>query len=228
MTGFRDGRRRLGALSLVLVAALLLSAGCGKPAYTYVKNSNVKTYFKVPAEWTPTDTESDDYRFAQILFAAENRDSQAYMDFRHLRWSVEYNSPFDEKDQTDGPITYGLVTPVPTWAQGVISLDAMRNLIAPVTAAAQAQAAAKQQLPPAFEVLDDEVLTPEPGMRGVRVVYNAANDEVHLYTYDFTMMTNNDSTVVYILYLWCPTKYYRQNMVKINDVVTSFTVRNAS
>jgi hypothetical protein len=227
MAGFQHGRRRWGAVSIALVGVLLLGAGCGKPSYQYVANSNVKTYFKVPQEWTTTSAEADDYQFAQILFRAQNRDSQAFVDFKRVRWSVEYNSPFDPKANVDGPTAYGLVTPVPPFVQGVISLDAMRNLLAPVTQSAQVQAIASDQLPPGFEVLDDELLTPEAGMRGVRVVYNEAPDRIHLYTYDLTMMTNNDSTLVYILYVWCTTKCYRKNSVQINDVVTSFTVRNA-
>jgi hypothetical protein len=219
--------RSSSVLALVLVGALLLG-GCGKPAYNYVANSNVKTYFKVPSDWSTADTNVHDYEFAQILFDAQNEDSQAFVNFKRVRWSVEYDSPFDEQAGLDGPMAYGLVTPVPSFVQNGISLDAMRDLLAPVSQAAQAQAISSGQgLPPGFEVLDDELLTPQAGMRGVRVVYNRSDAMNVLRTYDLTVMTNNDSTLVYILIVWCSTRCYRQKAIQINDVVTSFTVRSA-
>src|SRR5215470_17482682 len=106
MTVLRHGRRRLGALCLVLVGVLLLSAGCGKPAYTYVKNTDVKTYFKVPSSWTPVDTSRSDTFFAIRLFGAEDQDSETVQVFKRVSWSVMY-------DSSDDPTGIRMATQVP-------------------------------------------------------------------------------------------------------------------
>jgi len=131
-----------------------------------------------------------------------------------------------------GPLIYGLVTPVPPTFQGDISLDWLRDMLAPVSEATRTRILASGgSLPPAFEILNDQLLTPEAGFRGVRVVYNRGvqvpGGQAFLATYDLTAMTNNDSSVLYLLLAVCSTQCYRKNAVKINDVVTSFTVRKS-
>lgn len=232
MTGFRHGRR-VSLLALVLVGALFVTA-CGKPAYTYVSNKDANTYFKVPSDWPASEeTEGLDYLFAQVIFQAQDRDSAAFDTFKKVRWAAEYDAPYDLKASVGGPLVYGLVTPVPPTFQGDISLDWLRDMLAPVSETTRNKIlAGGGSLPPAFEILDDEVLTPEAGFRGVRVVYNrliqsSATGQAFLATYDLTAMTNNDSSVVYALLAVCSAECYRMNAVKINDVVTSFTVRKS-
>jgi hypothetical protein len=235
MTGFRHGRSRRGALALVLVGVLLVGAGCGKPAYTYVTNQQAKTYFKVPSDWTPsTNTTTLDFYFAHAVFNAKNTASQAFDTFKKVRWVAEYEAPPDLRQQLDGPLVYGMVTPVTQGFQGGISLDGLRDILGdPVSQPARAGIiSGGQQLPTGFELLDDEVLTPGTGMRGVRVVYNLflQTDQFgsgYIATWDLTAMTNNDSSVLYALVVYCSTQCYRNNVVKINDVVTSFTVRSS-
>ena len=141
MTGFRHGRR-VSALALVLVGALLLGA-CGKPAYTYVTNKNANTYFKVPTEWPAVeDTNAWDYNFAQVVFHAPTKDSAAFETFKRVRWSVEY-------DSDTGPLIYSLVTPVPPDFQGDISLDWLRDMFAPVSLTARSKIIAAGQGIPA-------------------------------------------------------------------------------
>src|SRR5215831_4747927 len=95
MTGLRNGRRRLGALSLVLVGALLVAAGCGKPAYTYIANKDAKTYFKVPAGWERVDPQPIDFVFAEGVFGAQTEDSELVQEFKRASWSVLYTAPED-------------------------------------------------------------------------------------------------------------------------------------
>jgi len=235
MTVLRHGRRRLGALSLVLVGALLLSAGCGKPSYTYVKNTDVKTYFKVPSSWTSVDTSRSDTYFAARLFGAEDTDSEAVQVFKRVSWSVMYDSasePTGVRMATPvpafAPVAYALVTPMPPGLQDHLSFDLLRNLIEPVSDSARqyVEANSPGALAPAFELLDNEILTPQPGMHGIRVVYNQANESSYVHTYDLTALTNNDSSQLYVLLVFCTSSCYREHAVEINTVVTSFTVRS--
>ena len=233
MTGFRHGRRA-SLLALVLVGALFATA-CGKPAYTYVSNKDANTYFKVPSDWTQSkDTTGLDFTFAHAVFNVTDMHSQLFDTFQKVRWSVEYQSPPDINAQLDGPLAYGLVTPVLPSFQGNISLDWLRDMLGdPVSIGARTQAIASGQgLPRGFELLNDEVLTPSPGRHGVRVIYNlfVFVDQLgngFLATYDLTAITNDDSSLVYALLVGCTAECYRKNAVKINDVVTSFTVRSA-
>ena len=235
MTGFRDGRRRLYALSLALVGALLLSAGCGKPAYTYVKNSDTKTYFKVPSHWTQVDSAMPDLLFAHRLFGAQDADSETVQLFKRVSWSVMYDSaesPSGARMLTPvpafSPVAYALVTPMLADLRDNLSFDVLRNLLDPVSDSARTYVAqnSPQSLPPAFELLDNQILTPEPGMHGIRVVYNEANESRFVHTYDLTALTNNDSSLLYVLLVWCTSSCYREHAVEINTVVTSFTVRS--
>jgi hypothetical protein len=233
MTGFRHGRR-VSALALVLMGALLLGA-CGKPAYTYISNKDANTYFKVPSNWTQSDDTSGlDLTFAHAVFNVQSKDSQAFETFKRVRWAVEYKSPPDLKEQLDGPLAYGLVTPVLPTFQGDVSLDWLRDMLGdPVSLTSRTRLiSAGVALPQGFELLDDEVLTPSPGRHGVRVVYNlfVATDQFgsgFVATYDLTALTNDDSSLLYVLLVGCSSECYRKNAVKINDVVTSFTVRSA-
>jgi hypothetical protein len=233
MTGFRHGRR-VSLLALVVVGALFVSA-CGKPAYTYVANKDANTYFKVPSDWTKSDdTDGFDLTFARALFNVKDKDSQAFDTFKKVSWSVEYHSPPDFKAQLDGPLAYSVVAPVLPTFRGNISLDFLRDMLGdPVSLPARTSIiSANKEMPRGFELLDDEVLTPIPGRHGVRVVYNlfVYVDQLgngFVATYDLTALTNDDSSVLYALLLGCSVECYRKNAVKINDVVTSFTVRSA-
>ena len=46
-------RSRVAVLSIVAVSSVL--AGCGSPGYEYVRNTDARTAFKVPIEWTVFD-----------------------------------------------------------------------------------------------------------------------------------------------------------------------------
>jgi hypothetical protein len=217
------------------VGALLLSAGCGKPAYTYVKNTDVKTYFKVPASWTSVDTSRSDTYFAIRLFGAEDPDSETVQVFKRVSWSVMYDSAQDPSGvrmatpvPSLSPVAYALVTPMPPALQDHLSFDLLRNLIDPVSDSARqyVESSNPGSLPPAFELLDNQILTPTPGMHGIRVVYNEANESSFVHTYDLTALTNNDSSLLYVLLVWCTSTCYREHAVEINTVVTSFTVRS--
>ncbi|MDT5028583.1 MAG: hypothetical protein QOE61_5009, partial [Micromonosporaceae bacterium] len=54
-SGLSVGRRRLFTAILALLGAFAMAAGCGKPEFNYVANTDEKTYFKVPGEWTMID-----------------------------------------------------------------------------------------------------------------------------------------------------------------------------
>lgn len=184
-----------GAAVIALAAVTL---GCAAPEYTYVKNSDEKTYFKVPQDWRQTSTdELDGY------LSGSNPDSAAAAIRQQLWWSVAYDASsipsavhLISYDATDEPIVYARVAKLTEPERNAVSLDMLRNSVLPVTAAAR-EAAEDPRLSD-FELLSDDVLTPSDGTHGVRVVYDYAITGV-MHTFDLTALLNNTGDRLYLL-----------------------------
>jgi hypothetical protein len=227
-------------VALVGLIALFCAtlAGCGEPEFTYVKNSGAHTYFKVPHSW---------HQLAQSEmidpFSGSDQDSAQRAIENQLVWSVAYDAD-PEPDGThiitgtDEPFVYSSVRPLTQGAQGMVSLDLLRNLIIPVTAMSQKpsdtayQAAAQQGFNvESFELLRNDLLTPGSGIRGVRVVFNYKFPGLLpgaglLNTFDQTALINDDATKLYVLLIRCSARCYQKRAAELNTVATSFTVRS--
>src|SRR5260370_39035777 len=70
--------RGLAGLSALLVAVMVMVAGCGAPQFTYVADSSAYTYFKVPYGWHKIDNAS----LAKILNSGGSSGA----------WSAAYDS----------------------------------------------------------------------------------------------------------------------------------------
>jgi hypothetical protein len=225
-------RRRAGVAALAIAVLLPLLAGCGKPAFSYVADQDRKTYYKVPNGWTEVSTDVTDAAFAEHILRAPS-DLEVSKQYRKVMRSHMFEAgplpnPYSitTLTPTDDPVLYSLVAPVPTAMQQVMSLDLMRDLFFPVTdGARQAFAQAFDGLPD-FELLDDEILTPSVGLHGVRVVYNYRLESRVLHTFDLTVLTDDAAIIVYVRLVRCTSTCYRNRVVEINDIVTSFTVRS--
>lgn len=214
------------ALAVLLPAAL---AGCGSAKYTYVKNSDAQAYFKVPAEWRKIDQRTLD----QALGSADPASATARLNQR-LSWSVA----FDAHPSPSPAHLYGFGSDQPfVWARiqrltakqwDAISLDAMRNVLLPVTAEARQESAQGGSMLGSFELLRDESITPGHGLRGVRVTYNYALPPLAaLQTFDQTAYVS-DGGRLYLLLLRCSARCYLDRRGELDDIVKSFTVRNRS
>lgn len=234
-TGVRRSSRRIGAFAVVLMGGLLAMTGCGSSKFTYVANQDTKTYFKVPSAWTQVDPAPADAFFAARLFGAPSAESAKAVLFSRVSWSTMYDASKEPSGEdlftpypTTEPVAYALVVPMTTALQKELSFDLLRNLVDPVTADVRTYLAQNnpQALPGDFELLDDQTLTPSPGLHGIRVVYNQAMGLGYLHTFDLTALTNDDSSVLYAILVRCTASCYRERAVEINDIVTSFTVRS--
>jgi hypothetical protein len=224
---FRWGPRRVpsGAPWLALVASLLVLAGCGAPEFTYVTNSDDRTYLRVPSSWKPLDTKSilegigvdagDDPERAG--FWLEGYDAAAAPDVAHLLGT-----------HSEAPAVFVGVRTVPPALQGQISLDVMRDLWRPVSPGARQQAEQSQMSPfTGFQLVSDEVLTPGDGLRGVHSVYRYRILDGPPQVFDQIVYTNDDASKIYMFYLRCSAECYEQRQQEINGVVSSFTVRES-
>lgn len=222
------GAARAIPLALLLT---LVATGCGAPRYTYVKNSGQRTYFKIPSSWHKIN--NDD--LAKVILG--NPDSATAQVEKDLFWYVAYDadphpsithltSPFPNEK----PFVLAIVQPLTDTQQGAVSLDALRNLGAPVTDTARQQAAAQGQVDENFEWLKDQVLTPGKGLRGVREIYNESaadpTDPTALVTTDRVALAS-DKGYLYRLIIRCSAGCYRHDKDELNDIASSFTVRNS-
>ncbi|MBM2618261.1 hypothetical protein JIG36_22125 [Actinoplanes sp. LDG1-06] len=220
-------RRRTvaAALALILVAG---GAACGAPEFTYVKNSGQKTYFKVPHEWHETDTgDVDD------TLSGSNPDSATAQLRRDAWWSVAYDAsavPDATHLLTSGitaqPIVYARVADLSEPQQNAVSLDMLRNAFLPVTAEAREASAGAALGLTGFELVRDEVLTPEGGLHGVRIVYDYELASGVMHTFDQTALLNTDGSKLYLLIIRCSTSCYRDRSDELDTIATSFTVRS--
>jgi hypothetical protein len=215
------------AVAVVAVAALALTA-CGAPEYEYVKNSEHKAYFKVPSAWGQVDQDALDSFVLGEEGSAQQRIGQETV------WSVAYDAAeppaadhIFSLSQTDDPVVWAKVEELQPQQADMVSNDVLRNLVLPVTADQREAAAQSGSMMSDFELLHDEVLNPEKGLRGVRVVYNYGLPAGGLHTFDQTVLIDDAGTVLYLLLLRCSATCYVDRQDEIKDVVGSFTVRSS-
>ena len=217
------GRVRRAAVCWISALCLVVLAGCGAPEYTYVTNSADRTYLKIPQSWRPIDPQALDEAVgldpsmdeSQRGFWLEGYDADAAPSAAHL---LGPHSP--------APAVFVGVRDVPPASRGQISLDLMRDLFRPVSMSARQEDAADETSPfSGFGLLDDEVLTPGDGLRGVHSIYKYRIQGGPAQVFDQTVYVNDDASKIYMFYVRCSAECYEQRQQEIENVVSSFTVR---
>jgi hypothetical protein len=209
-----------GLLVAIIVSLLV---GCSAPEYTYVSSSKYNTVFRVPADWNRIPEEE----LEKTLFGDESATSQLVAE---NAWVAGFDA--SEKPDVDHlfgsnaeePNLYAVVRDLDPQTQGQLSLDGMRDLLLPVTEDARQRAEAAGLSPEGFELLQDEQIETEGGLRGVRVVYNYDLGE-SLQTFDQTVLVDQSTSRVYMLLVRCSATCYRDRSDELKGVVTSFTVK---
>ncbi len=205
-------------------AVFLTTTACGAPQYTYVKNSADRTYFKVPASWRVVDEKALEQMSSGGSTPSENNDS----------WAVAYDaaevpSPAHLVDKdTSEPIVYASVRHVPEAARAQVTLDTLRDLLLPVTPAARETAAAGSATFTDFNLVEETVLTSQPGLRGVHEVFQYRVQKGPLQTFDKTAYVNSDASKVYVMLLRCSSECYNARRAELESVTASFTVQEGS
>jgi hypothetical protein len=223
-------RRHRTLVTTLLAAALGVAplSACGAPAFHYPKSTEHQTYLKVPTSWA----QIDQALVEEITFG--DLDSPSSRALRDASWTVAYDAD-PEPDVThlvrgypsDAPNVHATALALDEETRGAISYDVLRDFRLPVTPAARQAATQDPQFTFSdFELLTEELLNPEPGLHGVRVVFNYRSPLGELQTYDQTALTNDAADVLYLLEVRCSAKCYQQRVEEIQDVVASFTVRS--
>jgi hypothetical protein len=211
--------RKPAVAGLVLTASVLL-AGCGAPSYTYVKNSADHLYVKIPASWHSID--EDDLDDAIGLDPAESAKSRGL--WLQAYDAAETPSPLHLfGSSSTEPAALLSVQQVPESNRGRLSLDGLRDLFFPVSPSAR-ESNQNPQLTD-FGLVTDDVLTPGDGLRGVHSVFRYSLGGGPPQMIDQTAYLNDDASKMYVLFVRCSTTCYKDRHGEIENVVSSFTIR---
>ncbi|NMI00791.1 hypothetical protein [Pseudonocardia acidicola] len=215
--------RRMFVLScpaLVLVVVLGL-AGCGALGFTYVTNSADHTYMKIPNSWRPIDPR----QLADTVGVDPAGGQQGL-------WMVAYDADATPSPthlfgvDATAPAVFVSVQDVPVAARGQLSLDRLRDMVYPVSPTGRQQSVLSSASTfTDFALLDDEVLTPGHGLRGVHSIFRYRINGGPLQVIDQTGYLNDDASRLYLAFARCSTECYQQRQKEIQTVMASFTVR---
>jgi hypothetical protein len=225
----RVGSRLLVAVatSAALVAGL---AGCGGADFTYVMGNDGQSYFKVPASWQKVDQKALDRK----IFG--DMDSATAQVRKQLSWTIAYDAYrtpsadhlLDPAGGSDQPFAFAMVLNLTKPERDKVSLDGLRNMMLPVAASPELRKQ-MEETPgypyKRFELLRDEVLPPQDGVRGVHVVYNYKVLGGPVQTFDQTAYLAADGTRVSVLLLRCSAMCYRSRTQEFERIAQSFKVK---
>jgi len=208
-------RQTSHALRLLLGAVVitLLAAACSSTGYTYVKNSDDRTYFKVPDKWKLYEEEE--------LSKSLGLSPRELEQYREGTWQVGF-------DASPRPSLKHLLDPKSKHPTGIASVEeldfdatdnasivSLRNQFLDLDSAVQAGDA---------EIVDYEMLEPEGGFHGFHLVVDLVVDGGRTITFDQTSLLDQASSKVFNLIVTCGAKCYADNADQIDRVVGSWTV----
>jgi hypothetical protein len=214
--------------ALVAVGAVLaLAAGCGAPQFTYVTNSNDKTYVKLPVSWQQIDRKAMDDAIGL---------DPATTDEERGLWFEAYDADSAPSPQhvfgsdSPQPAVFVGVQQVPETAREQYAsggLDGLRDLFYPVSDTARlGEVASGSAGLTDFTLIKDEELNPK-GLHGVHSVFSYRMGGSPLQTIDQTAYLNEDASKLYMFFVRCSAQCYEQRQQEIGTVVSSFTVRES-
>jgi hypothetical protein len=209
--------RGLAGFSALLVAVMV--AGCGAPQFTYVGNSSVNTFFKVPYSWHKIDNAS----LEKTLSSGGSSGA----------WSVAYDGGTAPSAahifsaQISQPFALAIAGQLTSTESNQISYNGLRDFLLPVTSAARSSASKSGFPLTGFQLLRNAILAPGQGVHGVRVTFDYKYPDGSIDTFDQVAYLNAEATKVYVLMIHCQTSCYSRNLDEINTVMTSFTVRSS-
>ena len=226
----RKARRKIRGLVGVCGALLLgvTVTGCFAPQYTYVADSSLNVYFKVPHGWHKISGSALTSAMKAALGANPSTGG----------WLIAYQP--GGKPAANGflsftatqPFVFVDASPLDSTLSNELSYNSLRDSFLPVTSDARTetadeyQQAGKTQPYTNFKQISDQMLNEAQGVHGIKEVFSYTASGGHTDTFDQIALTNADQTVEYLLVLHCTNSCYSSNQKEINDVISSFTVRS--
>ena len=233
------GVRTVSRLATPLLAVALLATSCSSSEYRYVANKSTKTYLKVPKSWTGFDAELLDQAEARAVeVAGEQAPSFVDVAFNGaLQWRVAFDSDPDPQPAhavsfAVDPVVEVRVRELTEDERDHVNLASLRNMFFPydqLKAQAEAENRGRplEANPPAtsaFRPLREVSISTPDGVRGNRVIFELRQGN-EFYVVDQTALLDADAERVHVLLIRAAESEYLSNSPLLDDVATSFTVK---
>lgn len=218
MVIFRRIQERRLRLQLVggALASVLLLAACTS-SYTYIKNSSVKTYFKVPNNWQVFD-ENQIFR-SQISGLSPQGEAAAKASVWMVAFDANPKPSLSHLFSGGSPYPQGFaqVRQLSDEQKDSISLGSIRNTVFPLN---QLQV----EDPTSVEFLRSEDLVLDGGIHGNRITFNVRLGDT-FYTVNQTGLLNPQTSLLYLFVVGCEARCYLNHKRTIDEIVKSWTVK---
>ena len=206
--------------------ALVLLAGCGTPSYQYAADTADHAYFKVPASWQQVS--ADKVAAIQTNLLTNSAAGPAGGSFI---WSRAYSGAQKPALSTllvgsATPAVYASVQSLKDALRSALSFDEMRDLLFPVTSQARQAAEAAGQNITGFTLVTSTVISRPGGVHGINELFEF-NVSGLPDAFDQTVLTNSDTTKLYLLLVQCYQGCFASHAAQIKAVIDSFTVRGS-
>ena len=198
------------------LGSLLLLSACTS-SYTYIKNSSVKTYFKVPNDWRVFD-ENEIFK-TQMSGLSPQGEAAAKSSIWMVAFDASPKASLSHFFTGDSPYPQGFaqVRQLSDEQKDSISLASIRNTVFPLN---QLQT----QDPTSVEFLKSDDLVLAGGIHGNRIIFNVRLGDT-FYTVNQTGLVNPQSSRLYLFIIGCEAHCYLKDMRTIDEIVKSWTVK---
>lgn len=215
-------------VAAAVIAVFLLSgvAACGQPEFTYVRDREGTTYFKVPTTFTQIESYPID-----LFLSGDHPYSEAAALARQRVWSTAFDQAAEPDPNhlvtSPRPFVYSTVHKLTEEQRDSISLNQLRDFVFPVTKklreAIEGQAAAqgKQLRFTKFEEIVNEPIFLDDGARGVHVRYNYQIG-ADVQTFDHTAYLDEKGGTVSVLLISCQSLCFRARAGEFEKISESF------
>jgi hypothetical protein len=218
--------RRTAAAFATAGTALALLAGCGAPSYQYAADNADHAYFKVPTSWPRVSSDKlAAVQSALLINSAAGPPGGSFI------WSRAYSETPKPALPTllvgaHTPVVYASVQSLKDALRSALSFDEMRDLLFPVTSQARQAATAAGDNITGFSLVSSTVISLPGGIHGINELYEF-NVGGLPDAFDQTVLTNSDTTKLYLLLVQCYQDCFASHAAQIKAVVNSFTVRGS-
>lgn len=208
------------------MTAIVMLSACGQPDFTYVRDREGTTYFKVPSSFSQLNAYP-----IELALSGDHPNSEAARMRRERVWSTAFDQSARPSvahllNSTD-PFIYATVHKLTDEQRNGISLDRLRDFILPVTARVRALyeykavAAGRQPLFNGFEAISDETLQLDRGARGVRVrfSYQIGGD---VQAFDHTAILDEQGATVSVMLIGCQAICFRARAAEFDKIEQTF------
>lgn len=211
----RHKSRHRARLAAGLLVAGLLLASCSDQRFTYVKSSEANAFLRLPNRWTL-------FEQSELATPASPASSSGG---ESVVWQVAFDAAPNPSLEhvldhpADHPAGFATVRKLTAEQRDSISLASLRNLVV------QVDRLVEQQGEDALEYRRNDVLV-QGSLHGARNVFTVKLPDGFV-TFDQTALFEPRRRLLYLLVVGCKANCYSQNERVIEQVVSSWTVKEA-